>query len=107
MAEYIDKKTAIDSIGSNYCMDCENSNGILCRACAHQDDMDIIDSIPAADVQLIEHSKWICVNDEENVYMCDKCGGEVIFIEGNPTNNEYAYCMYCGAKIDLPETTKG
>lgn len=61
MAEYIDKKQAIDRIASCYCMDCEHSNGILCRACEHQDDMDLIDDIPAADVQplsvVAEHIK--------------------------------------------------
>ena len=61
MAEYIDKKQAIDRIASCYCMDCEHSNGILCRACEHQDDMDLIDDMPAADVQplsvVAEHIK--------------------------------------------------
>ena len=68
---------------------------------------EVINGMEAADVQTVEHSKWICVNEDENVYMCDKCGGEVIFIEGNPTNNEYIYCMYCGAKMDMPEAIKG
>ena len=64
MAEYIDKKTAIDSIASNYCMNCEHSNGILCRACEHQDDMDIIDDIPAADVHPVKHGRWIEKSEE-------------------------------------------
>lgn len=61
MAEYIDKKQAIERIASCYCMDCEHSNGILCRACEHQDDMDLIDEMQAADVQplsvVAEHIK--------------------------------------------------
>ena len=61
MAEYIDKKRAINRIASCYCMDCEHSDGILCRACEHQDDMDLIDDMPAADVQPI--SQWISVKD--------------------------------------------
>lgn len=61
MAEYIDKKQAIDRIASCYCINCEHSNGILCRACEHQDDMDLIDDMPAADVQPI--SQWISVKD--------------------------------------------
>lgn len=59
MAEYIDKKQAIDRIASCYCMDCEHSNGILCRACEHQDDMDLIDDMPAADVQPVKRGRWI------------------------------------------------
>ena len=62
MAEYIDKKQAIDRIASCYCMDCEHSNGILCRACEHQDDMDLIDDMPAADVQPI--NQWISCKEE-------------------------------------------
>lgn len=57
MNEYIDKKQAIDRIASCYCMDCEHSNGILCRACEHQDDMDLIDDMPAADVQPVVRCK--------------------------------------------------
>lgn len=74
MAEYIDKKQAIDRIASCYCMDCEHSNGILCRACEHQDDMDLIDDMPAADVQpvnakeILKHldSLMICVGNAYN-----------------------------------------
>lgn len=61
MNEYIDKKQAIDRIASCYCMDCEHSNGILCRACEHQDDMDLIDDMPAVDVQ--PAPQWISVHD--------------------------------------------
>lgn len=53
MAEYIDKKQTVNRIASCYCMDCEHSNGILCRVCAHQDDMDLIDEMPAADIQAV------------------------------------------------------
>lgn len=62
MNEYIDKKQAIDRIASCYCMDCEHSNGILCRACEHQDDMDLIDDMPAVDVQ--PTNQWISVEDQ-------------------------------------------
>ena len=62
MAEYIDKKQAIDRIASCYCMDCEHSNGILCRACEHQDDMDLIDDMPAADVQPVD--RWISCKEK-------------------------------------------
>lgn len=61
MGEYISKKQTIDRIASCYCMDCEHSNGILCRACEHQDDMDLIDDMPSADVQPVD--RWISVKD--------------------------------------------
>ena len=74
MAEYIDKKQAIDRIASCYCIDCEHSNGILCRACEHQDDMDLIDEMPTADVQpvdtneILRHldSMMICISNAYN-----------------------------------------
>ena len=74
MTEYIDKKQAIDRIASCYCIDCEHSNGILCRACEHQDDMDLIDELPAADVQpvdtkeILRHldSMMICISNAYN-----------------------------------------
>ena len=61
MDGYISKKQTIDRIASCYCMDCEHSNGILCRACEHQDDMDLIDDMPATDVQSVD--RWISVDD--------------------------------------------
>ena len=77
MNEYIDKKQAIDRIASCYCMDCEHSNGILCRACEHQDDMDLIDDMPAADVQPVK--QWVKLHDKhpdtEGFYLvCDQYG---------------------------------
>lgn len=107
MAEYIERDKAVESIKElmgtmpakdNYAKGYDAAIGRVLIA---------VRQVLAADVQPVEHSKWICVNEDENVYMCDKCGGEVIFIEGNPTNNEYIYCMYCGAKMDMPEAIKG
>ena len=60
MAEYIDKKMAIYSIESSWCMHCEKSNGVLCDECEHNIDIVILDGIPAADVQPVR--KW--VNDK-------------------------------------------
>ena len=61
MDEYICRKATIDAIWKIYCPQCNNYNGALCRACEHMDDMDIIEDMPAADVQPV--NQWISVKD--------------------------------------------
>lgn len=78
MDEYISKKQTIDRIASCYCMDCEHSNGILCRACEHQDDMDLIDDMPVADVQPVD--RWISVDEALPIY-----DGLVLAVDKNNT----------------------
>ena len=90
MAEYIDKKQAIDRIASCYCMNCEHSNGILCRACEHQDDMDLIDDMPAAGVQPVKRGHWIEI-DYGMFYECSECG--------NVREFERNFCSNCGADM--------
>lgn len=98
MAEYIDKKQAIDRIASCYCIDCEHSNGILCRACEHQDDMDLIDEIPAADVQPAKHGRWIMHSDYPDKIICSHCNSarDVYFCE----RDSMKYCPNCGARME-------
>lgn len=58
---------------------------------------------PAADVAEVRHGEWVCVNDTDNVWMCDGadgCGGEIILLEGTPLDNEWERCPYCGARMD-------
>lgn len=92
--EYISKKQAINCIASNYCIDCEHSNGILCRACDHQDDMDIIDSMPAADVKINKRGKW--VTDGKTHKRCSSCKN---FLASNTNVLLYKYCPQCGAEM--------
>ena len=65
MAEYIDKKMAIYSIESSWCMHCEKSNGVICDECEHNIDIVILDGIPAADVQPF---KWVRCEEALPVY---------------------------------------
>lgn len=99
MAEYIDKKQAIDRIASCYCMDCEHSNGILCRACEHQDDMDLIDDMPAADVQPVRHGRWIPQGDD--MWLCSNCKENIIFsMHESDRTEKQRYCCKCGARME-------
>ena len=110
MNEYIDKKQAIDRIASCYCMDCEHSNGILCRACEHQDDMDLIDDMPAVDVQPVADTENMATVSDE--FICKKCGIHIKdyikvvmeeyndgYIDEQYYEYEPKFCPECGAKI--------
>lgn len=108
MGEYISKKQTIDRIASCYCMDCEHSNGILCRACEHQDDMDLIDDMPTADVQPVKKghwyhntSKYISELDAYFIQACCSCCGRYSDRIDNYSqimSNET--CSHCGARMD-------
>ena len=60
--EYISRDLALRQLNAT-CLatDCDNYNGVRCRACAYADAMDFINAIPAADVQplsvVAEHIK--------------------------------------------------
>lgn len=59
--EYISRDVAL-KILHLCCDNCTSSyNGVMCRACADADAMDILIDIPAADVQPVD--RWISVDD--------------------------------------------
>lgn len=64
----------------------------------NQDDdkvAEIINSIPAADVELVRHGKWIEYKHEgQMAQYCSECGGDpgVIYL--------YGRCPTCGAYMD-------
>ena len=95
MAEYIDKKQAIDRIASCYCMDCEHSNGILCRACEHQDDMDLIDDMPSAEPER-KTGKWIPDKSGIVYWNCSECG---FASEAFGADILYHFCPNCGCDM--------
>lgn len=112
--EYISKQRAIDRIASCYCMDCEHSNGILCGACEHQDDMDLIDDMPAADVKTEIHAYWIRGKEfgfrtHNPMWYCSNCGGGIRYNttlrtyekHKKPVEEVNCFCRKCGAKMDL------
>lgn len=110
MDEYISKKQTIDRIASCYCMDCEHSNGVLCRACEHQDDMDLIDDMPVVDVQPVKRGYWIKqpekfqihedVINSNYLYSCSCCNASDLHSERANNDGEVKFCWRCGAKMD-------
>lgn len=100
MAEYIDKEKAIQTIRLTYCKDCNNYNGVRCRACEFDDAMSEIEDCPTADVVEVRHGNAICGDHDEwwgAVYECSLCG-EKWMLESS--SYKAHYCPWCGAKMD-------
>lgn len=117
MDEYINKHKPIKEIQRIYCTSCNNYNGAMCRACEHQDDMDIIEDTKAAVVQpVVDTENMATVSDE---FICKKCGIylkdyiKVVLDEDNDgyiDEQHYEYepkfCPECGAKVKDGESTR-
>ena len=61
--------------------------------------------IPYEDAQASVHGRWTQPDDvskELGVYVCNVCGG-VIAENEDVDIEEYAYCPFCGAKMDGEE----
>ena len=68
-----------------------------------------MDSLPAADVAPVRHGRWksFDLTWGRSVYACTACGdafGVPTEYMGEPM---YAYCPYCGARMDVPDTDVG
>lgn len=50
MARYINEDEFIAWVKEHWCADCQNDNGLRCRACWIDDAIDIVEEAPAADV---------------------------------------------------------
>ena len=75
MKEYIERAAVIDLITRRY---------ELPELCTHE-----INSIPAADVALVRHARWI---KHEGYDECEACHAKSIYGSN--------YCPNCGARMD-------
>ena len=89
MAEYIEREAAIEFARLHYCKDCNNYNGIACRACAFDDAMLLIEDVPTADVVEVRHGYW--KDNRNGTFTCSVCGGN---------SSKMDWCGRCGAKMD-------
>lgn len=113
--EYISRDMALRQLNAT-CLatDCDNYNGVRCRACAYADAMDFIDAIPAADVQPVKcghwyhnTSKYISELDAYFIQACCSCCGRYsdrIDAYSQIMSNEN--CSHCGARMDLKDGDK-
>ena len=107
--EYISRDLALRQLNAT-CLatDCDNYNGVRCRACAYADAMDFIDAIPAADVQPVKFghwyhntSKYISELDAYFIQACCSCCGKYsdrVDSYSQQMSNEY--CPHCRARMD-------
>ena len=91
----------------------------MCRACEHMDDMDIIEDMPAADVQPVKHGKWeethislvkyIPEDEKEeghSFYMAElkcSCCKRYNAVTFALTLNKPDFCQLCGARMNLKD----
>ena len=59
-----------------------------------------VDAQPAADVEPVVRGEWKEFDADMNAYSCSVCNEPQMFIEGNPEQNEYSFCPYCGAHME-------
>ena len=69
-----------------------------------RDCIDLLDSIPAADVVEVRHGRWTIAEDDYyglNIVKCSVCHEEWCFEEGDDVFDlNYHYCPNCDAKMD-------
>lgn len=115
MDEYISKHEPIEEIKRIYCTSCNSYNGAMCRACEHQDDIDIIEDTKAADVQPVDDTENMATVSDE--FICKKCGiylKDYIKVVMDEDNDGYIdeqhydyepkFCPECGAKVKDGDT---
>lgn len=68
--------------------------------------LNLLESMPAADVQEVRHGKWIDTEPKYNYenhcaahYQCSECGRRT----GIKQTRTYKYCPRCGARMDGEE----
>ena len=94
MAEYIEREAAKARLRI-WITDCvlygDNDEADCFRSC-----IDLIDSIPAADVAEVRHGRW---EKHGSKWQCTGCK-VLMSIDGTPQENLLYYCPNCGAKMD-------
>lgn len=86
----IDANALVKEIESVHCKDCNNYNGVWCRACEWMDAMDYIEDAPIIDAQPVKRGKW----ETKGGVHCTRCGWRPT---GRICDLFTDYCAGCGA----------
>lgn len=91
MAEYIEREAVVNSLrgwlSSTHPGSDEEVNVF--------DFLREIKATPSADVAPVRHGRWV-YEIETDMFHCSDCNRKVI-------RNDYSFCHWCGAKMDLEE----
>lgn len=105
----IDRNAVLQLIEDTYCKDCNNYNGVRCRACNFDDAMSTLDAVPTLDYAPVRHSQWILHNMNprrvtvDGYVVCPECEHTFDRIKGT----WFKRCPNCGAKMDAKEDAHG
>lgn len=103
MAEYIEREAlreAFDNADADIVE--EYGDGDCDWGFGRKNVLEVINSVPAADVAPVRHGRWeLC--RLENCAICSACGDEHYL--GTMHQFSRNYCPNCGAKMDLKEGT--
>ena len=107
MPRYIDAEAFESSARERYCTDCDNSNGVKCRACWVDDMLGEVEDAPTVSPDEVRGvGKWIERDDYDwdIYYECSVCHTPFTMLDGTtPELNDYHYCPNCGAKMEVSE----
>ena len=76
-------------------------NGLYPTGFGIEDTIDMIEDMPTADVQEVNHGRWVkaerrgCVTYHDSYAECSNCHGEPLQF-----CRDFKYCPWCGAKMD-------
>ena len=103
MAEYLEREEAIRILSNPITMSmCVKLDECKYKRQQRETDLELIKSLPAADVQPVKHGKWEEVHHwfEDIEYSCSVCGCYALYKELTKDQICSEYCPNCGAKMD-------
>jgi DNA-directed RNA polymerase subunit RPC12/RpoP len=61
-----------------------------------------IKAAPTVEAKPVVHAHWIEqeYGGYETYYTCSNCREDLFTIDGDPSDNLWSYCPYCGAQMD-------
>jgi len=103
MPRYIDADAFDADCRKRYCTDCDNYNGVKCRACWVDDMLGDVDDAPTISPDDVRGAgMWIKLDAHKGMeqYKCSACNNPMYVPEcmGKPM---YSICPVCGAKMEV------
>ena len=104
MPRYIDAEAFESSARERYCTDCDNSNGVKCRACWVDDMLGEVEDAPTVSPDDVRGAgKWIMSKEFKGYAMCSCCEDAFVDPEWIANDGKWNYCPNCGAKMEVSE----